>query len=554
MIFHNIQDPVELEKLTVTSPFFKKILESRRQEYLFPKILPVFLKWYQNNKDDDSDQDDSSDDDDDEESTTSSSNISVLTLRSVCHCWNKSVESYILEHPIHTKVDELKMQKLKFSEGDMDSDSDSDSEIDQEEEYSYHQLTFLKFSNSNEVDEYMEAVPENQKLPNWNPIFHRKLTLQDPSRPDITKNQVRKFWESVSEFLVKYGKYIWYCDIRLQNNIQGCSYYFKVREWLELMPNLKVLNWKYPIKWEDLEDSEGHEFGSRTPIFLKCKLEDKVRENPLPKLEHLEMLKTDDLSYPIFREFIKRNDHIKVLQFHRKFPPPPQYEEFYDYDFANGLTNLTELSIILWRKEEIQELEKSASTSTWPVLQKLSMFWGDYNASYDGYNRWLQIFKIIEKKCSGGALSRLTLRLPAPIFFPVTNATEKRPEDKVILKDASTLQLNLPKLKTLKISFSERNTYLDFLLPLKDSLQHLHIILECYRSKAKVPSDSGDNQNKIIQFNGVYSKMLKSNIWNKFPLLRQIVFSKQFRDGESYRSSAFYVRAKVPAEVLGGVY
>lgn len=513
LILEEVKVAKDMDNLARASPVFQEFLEPRRVEYLFPAVFPILIVRQQK-IDMDFDFDD---------------------LRLVCSSWRDGVGTLVTEHPSRYKLDTVTTASLRFEPGDNNnlwgdnSDSDCDSVFADEDSTDHIELPYFQPEDSDTVEDFMETfedVPSTQ-----NPMFHRMLVINDPSRSNVSKEEVRSLWTSITAFLEKFGEHIWFCELALQNNIKGFSYYYKVREWLELMPNLQVLFWKYPIRWEDFEEApETPEFGSDIPIFLKCRLEDQIRENGLPKLEKLKVFKTDDLPYPIFREFIQKNEHIQRLQFHRKYPPTPNFQQWYDYGLATAkLKNITELSVVLWTKEEIKELEASSKNSKWPQLKKLSIFWAETNYDFnDGLEKCTSLLNFLQQNCFAKSLQNLTLRLPHYIV----------PANKLLGPEPSSALGLLGPVSRVKIIMPEENESLDFLLFLKESVQQLQVDLQCTKTGCMwIRFHLHRIRAQLIELTGYHNRMYASNIWKQLPKLETLLVKKHYnnQNHQSYR-------------------
>lgn len=75
------------------------------------------------------------------------------------------------------------------------------------------------------------------------------------------------------------------------------EYYRQIKQWLVLMPNLKVLEFSYQMRMRDIE------YHTATELNL---LKFEIDGNPLPIMPNLRLLKTRKIPAPIFNELVKK--------------------------------------------------------------------------------------------------------------------------------------------------------------------------------------------------------------------------------------------------------
>lgn len=91
------------------------------------------------------------------------------------------------------------------------------------------------------------------------------------------------------------------------------------------------------------------------------------------------------------------------------------------------------------------------------------------------------------------------------------------------MEDTGKGSLNLPKLKTLELHFSQ-TIYLDFMLPMKGSLEHLRLYKE-WGPVFQPNSDQFDDLYLNEQFLKFDAVQQESKMWKVFPNMKSIFLS-----------------------------
>lgn len=138
-----------------------------------------------------------------------------------------------------------------------------------------------------------------------------------------------------------------FSDVVLDND----DFYLKIREWLELMPNLVYIY----IMGNDLFDEDEMRVSQEV-----------IESNPLPKFENLEGIRCD-VPWNLVSELIRRNNHITILC--------PDPDLVLDEETGKSLTNLKKFYTTLSDSDESSIRKFSAH---WNFLNGLGLrFDGD---------------------------------------------------------------------------------------------------------------------------------------------------------------------------------
>lgn len=312
------------------------------------------------------------------------------------------------------------------------------------------------------------------------------------------------FLNGLDQVLRNYGEEIWYFSILFnEDETDPLGYpqiYLRLQRWMTWMPNLKSLSiahGMYPEEgWNSLEP------------LNQClpPLERVIRENPMPTLEKLEFLSADNILSPIFNELIRQNSHISGLEMERGEP----HENVYKYDFdhvLSSLPNLKQLGIHSFTEEELIKLEEKMGGLR---LEKFQLT----NPKGNPFH-WGRLLGLI--KGSYETLTDLVIELPF--------VGNKEGEDLLELTKSQDVLSQLIKLKRLMV-FVGRPLFLDWLLPVKDTLQRLEFVVPPYLHRVKGYDKVVREQ--TIELFGFEERMEESSIWKAFEKLKIVKISEGY--------------------------
>ncbi|CAL8078287.1 unnamed protein product [Orchesella dallaii] len=384
---------------------------------------------------------------------------SALKMRLVSNSWKQSVDMFLQEK----------------SGNDLDGFINDDG-YDQRSEIPEIPYSFSVFNMRKLESLMLKDFPHDS-----NPFISRYLSYMEPFnrvhqrlRPQLRKN-FRTMLES-------FGSQIWECHLSFR-----CSYsitarrkiYELVRNWLTLMPNLKIL----AIRNEHIN----------TAAYITTTCTDPcqvlLQRKPMPTLMHLRKLTMTNVQFPISEGIVLQNPklhNLSVIGDGYKIVPSHSIDSvmlheieiltvnlFLDVDFKLEfqnpvLKNLKCLHLSLARREPKEVIAAFSSSSFTSSLEYLFIEVKDRN-----------------------------------IFF-------------VFKEGLENFALELPNLKKFKFSVTVPMdvTTIDFLAKCTE--------LQEIRLEIPIPSRTSGISNRVIQFENCIGSMQNSNIWQLLPMLTML--------------------------------
>ncbi len=410
----------------------------------------------------------------------------ITKLRLVCKIWKFGVDNYYQKLPHHFAMnhdfDVYRKYHLKSFSNLCTSPPDWSQEYFSSDE---HEKT-KKFLNRFQQTNLSQCSPGT-------PFISRRVFIRDRTTCVSLSNQMvdprNITYNVVHDILDRFGSNIWYVDIMICDHFPTMvDYYRTVRQWLLLMPNLKVVNITYVGENPSTSDIN--------------QLQSDINENHLPVLKNLKYLQTDKLPSPILNELLRQSSNsVSMLQVHKN---EGQVEDNI-ISASTPAINLKQLSVRLDCDEEFSMLRDLGKT--W----KLEKLYLDYNLNIQV--RDLNTVFGIPANWSN-TLTNLMISLPD---------TGNMGKVKKQADDLSGLILFTPNVKRFKLIL-EKQTAIDFMLPMRDNLESFEVgfIGKVATEQVEMDELAKSCSKQVIQFVGYEGRLVQSNIWQLFPKLQNI--------------------------------
>lgn len=299
------------------------------------------------------------------------------------------------------------------------------------------------------------------------------------------------YYDAVNTMLQKYGDQVLYFrELHISSEEKYVYWYQKLKQIIELMPNLKVLR----ISWISVA---AHDL---------LALEHEILRNPFSKIPKLDFLATFQVPGPLLNHLINSNRHVKRLQtVAGNFLNNRTCDTFTEY-----LPNLTHLC---FEANSVDDFERFENYRHPLKLVKLNIYWnGQENVPFIP---WSRIFTAIEAKIGLGFCTELCLQMPAP---------RTQAQRKLVLEESLSCRLHVANLQHILVQQSGTRFFIDFLLQLKNSLTEIEIICDT----EQLDFDQDNLQHKqVIKFVGFEDRMEDSNIINELPILKSLKVAGQ---------------------------
>ncbi len=247
----------------------------------------------------------------------------------------------------------------------------------------------------------------------------------------------------ISRFVEGYGSHIKKISITLNLNSHRVFQHVVVRRlkrWMLLMPNLTAFSVTNKMMYlEEVYPESGPP---------------KIRK-PYPTLKKLKEFHINAW-FPenIGINIIKNNNHITKLHVEKNWSSRINHQYI-----ISGLPALESLTYLDISVGSLGKLENLANLNL-PHLSTLTLI-AERGLNFNKQLRWSDILSVIATKF-GSRLERLSLEIGS--------------SDKQVLEDTKTFQLNLPKLKEIRLFVREQQFSLDFLLPIKDTVERICVM------------------------------------------------------------------------------
>ncbi len=392
----------------------------------------------------------------------------VLKLRAVCSHWGVLIEKMIVE----------KFQQFEELSVDI---RDAFSSINENrwfhnfmEEDTNKKDSLQKFLRHFEISHGNTFSKARNPLV-WGDISVQIICADEDPGADEYENYLT-FLEDLSTMLSKYGSH--FHDFHL--NIDGGKFFNHeslslLRKWLLYMPHLTEITIQDSMYW--------------------AREEELNLGNPFPNLKLLKSLTTCGIPELLLYELIRQNGHISTLEIDR-------------WNVCNNISilalpNLTKFEIKLC---SVVFFESFCSPHIqWPLKSLTILCIDRCNINLDA------LLQCIEDKFADTLVS-LNLGV---------NGAKDMPKS-AVWQELKNCRLGLPKLRRIKLGMGSNMVCLDFLLPTKKNLEIISINI-CY--KFPLAQNTTGTSGTIVQFLGFEEKMLESNVWVLFKMLKKIIIN-----------------------------
>lgn len=289
--------------------------------------------------------------------------------------------------------------------------------------------------------------------------------------------------------LSKYGEHVRYAAFYLDYNRQT-EMEENLRQLLHTMPNLNQVEINVNV--------------GRVSYDVKCK------KRCMPHLQNLYAVKAER-ACPIVSQILQANPSVLYLEISR------EEQVAVIETLSSHLQNLKHLKLDLAKANLLVPTHLNLKT---PLLTALTVHWSNL-CDYVNIFIWENFFHFINVTWGQNEyLTQVYLEIPRSAF---PYSQEK------LLSDGSRFRLKLEHVEKLVLLMGN-SLSLDFLLPMKKTLQHLRVKrtcdLQCYNLKSSELYENSFQlgvKRQYIQFLGWENRLLESNIWSEFPNLKGVV-------------------------------
>lgn len=254
--------------------------------------------------------------------------------------------------------------------------------------------------------------------------------------------------------------------------------------------------------------------------------EQLIVSNPLPNLEHLQVLKSIHLPTVIMNALLRKySNQLEKLEILSLRGHSHLYS--YEKDSINCSSNLKELSLRLWSLNDVWKLNSSGLLCS--SLKSLNVFI-DLSCNTESLEK---LFYVLSTSKAGAILEKFSLEILVDTYGPVKKMVDPQ------------TRLKLPSLKSLKINCKLRclNT-IDFILEM-ECLTKLVVHMEDIRimdqpgSSVSGTSGKGVMPPEQLKFIGMEESLYESNIWQLLPKLNSIQVMDEVLEEEDCGNSFF---------------
>lgn len=394
----------------------------------------------------------------------------VLNLRAVCSYW-----SVIIEKMIKEKFPE-------FQEGSTDLKftliRDAFSSLVDKRSFNYfdYEDEALDLNSVHHFLRHFEVTHGGNHSIKRNPLIWGEIYMTIYG-VDANHERYRKYLlvlEGITTLLSKYGSHLHNFYLLTEDGwcIGNTSL---LRKWFLMMPNLTETT---------LQD----DFGNGNRVVEQ----ELISHTPFPNLKLLKTVHSVGIPTLVFDQLMRKNGQVSTLTI-------GQWKVGYNI-FSFPFPNLRRLELG-WCSAEI--IEQLASPQVQWHLEALRISF--YNNPDIG---WASLLQVIQDKFANTLVS-----LDFGYSISDNTATSR------IWQTLKNFRLSLPKLRKINIRLGSNRICLDFLLPMKNNLEEISL-KTCYKFplKQNMTATSGT----IVQFMGFEEKMLDSNVWVLFKMLKLV--------------------------------
>ncbi|CAL8139086.1 unnamed protein product [Orchesella dallaii] len=276
MILDHLRSPSDLLNCNKVCKAWRKLLELKKTTFLMPKVFPILYKYMETIEDEDERQLDEN------EETV---NTTILKIRLVSHGWKESVDNFHQNYPTLNNIGFMALKEEEYLE-DVDPFS----------------LLGYGFRGREPVTR-MENFLRKGFSPDSNPFITRCIRYYDHHYINQHQSNSQTAFKNILE---AFGSHIWTCVLQLTIDTTNADFYKFVRSYLNLMPNLRSFRLEFLGPENSLKRKRNLE---------KEDLELLLKNEPLPRLEHLTTLRMSNVPYPLSVGLLANNGHLQKLSF-----------------------------------------------------------------------------------------------------------------------------------------------------------------------------------------------------------------------------------------------
>ncbi len=387
----------------------------------------------------------------------------ILNLRAVCSHWNAVIDKWIPE-----KLQQLKKGSVDNNLGEVKSalisivdDGPVFNYTIEDEEINIVQ-TFLR---------HFEVTHGSPHSKARNPLIWGDITVLIECTDEAQDEEYLQYLEGMFTLLSKYGSHLHTIEFNIYST-ELLDIVSILQKWLVLMPNLTEINL-----------NENTNLSNENELNLG---------NPFPNLKQLKSLTACGVPAIVLNELIRQNDQISTLSIGR-------WKVSYNV-FTLPLPNLKKLNLGCCSANIIKLL--GSQQIQWQLESLKIQFKNNANIN------WTTFLQVIQEKFAKTLVS---------LKFGFNNFGQDAPKSRT-LKTFKNCRLVLPNLRKIELGMGDNLICLDFLLPMKKHLEKITVnIFYKFPLTQKITGRSGT----IVQFTGFEEKMLESNVWVIFKMLKE---------------------------------
>ncbi|CAL8139090.1 unnamed protein product [Orchesella dallaii] len=259
---------------------WRKLLELKQTTFFMPKVFPILYKYLETVEDDEDENKEEK-----EETITT-----ILKMRLVSHGWKEAVDSYLQNnHPVN-----------EFSFEDLTLEDIGNDEL---VPYSPYQFGVGGDVTSGSIAK-LESFLGKGFSPDINPFITREVCYCGNVDNELDQRRLNTAFKNMLE---AFGSHIWTCELISRTHTNRARFYKLVGSFLRLMPNLRSLQLRY---YGSICN------GRRRTNSEREELDMLLKNEPLPRLEHLTILEMMHVPYPLSVGLLETNGHLQNLAIH----------------------------------------------------------------------------------------------------------------------------------------------------------------------------------------------------------------------------------------------
>ncbi|CAL8139092.1 unnamed protein product [Orchesella dallaii] len=286
LILDQLTSPSDLINCTKVCKEWDKLLELKKTTFLMPQVFPVLYKYlnvlYRKSLQH-HEQDNQHKNKEENPITT------ILKMRLVSQGWKEAVDSYLQNnHAVY----EFSFEGLTLED------------VGNDEPVPYLPYQFGVGGVTSECIAKLESFLGKGFSPHINPFITREVCYYEHVDNELDQRRLNTAFKNMLE---AFGSHIWTCELISRTHTNRARFYKLVGSFLRLMPNLRSLQLRY---YGSICN------GRRRTNSEREELDMLLKNEPLPRLEHLTILEMMHVPYPLSVGLLETNGHLQNLAIH----------------------------------------------------------------------------------------------------------------------------------------------------------------------------------------------------------------------------------------------